>query len=145
VAWAYFNGLLTPQSRVHLFNQGSDLHIDNLHQFCRDLSGTFPVKYPRATNLALSRPCEIRQLSIFLNLETDPSSHWVGQVIEFDANAADVFSFGRNQECLVGSVDLVYRNSWSEIRTLHFEERKPWWTPSPPSSARCTRTPRPPR
>ena len=45
VAWAYFNGLLTPQSRVHLFNQGSDLHIDNLHQFCRDLSGTFPVKY----------------------------------------------------------------------------------------------------
>lgn len=96
-------------------------HSRNLHQFCRDLSGTFPVKYPRATNLALSRPCEIRQLSIFLNLETDPSSHWVGQVIEFDANAADVFSFGRNQECLVGSVDLVYRNSWSEIRTLHFE------------------------
>ncbi len=46
VSWAYFNGLLTPQSRVHLFNQGSDLHIDNLHQFCRDLSGTFPVKYP---------------------------------------------------------------------------------------------------
>lgn len=121
VAWAYFNGLMTPQSRVHLFNQGSDLHIDNLHQFCRDLSGTFPVKYPRATNLALSRPCEIHQLSIFLNLETDPSSHWVGQVIEFDANAADVFSFGRNQECLVGSVDLVYRNSWSEIRTLHFQ------------------------
>ena len=86
-----------------------------------------------------------RQLSIFLNLETDPSSHWVGQVIEFDANAADVFSFGRNQECLVGSVDLVYRNSWSEIRTLHFEGRRRWWMPSPPSSARCTRMPRPPR
>lgn len=119
-AWCYFNGLLTQQSRVHLFNQGSDLHIDNLHQFCRDLSTTFPVKYPAASNLALSRPCEIRQLAIFLNLEVDPTSHWVGQVIEFDANAADVFSFGRNQECLVGTVDLVYRNSWSEIRTLHF-------------------------
>jgi adenylate cyclase class 1 len=120
VSWSYFNGLMTPQSRVHLFNQDSDLHIDNLHQFCRDLSATFPVKYPSASNLALSRPCEIRQLAIFLNLEVDPTSHWVGQVIEFDANAADVFSFGRNQECLVGTVDLVYRNSWSEIRTLHF-------------------------
>ncbi|ALP40626.1 class I adenylate cyclase [Aeromonas schubertii] len=120
VAWSYFNGLMTTQSRVHLFNQGSDLHIDNLHQFCRDLSNTFPVKYPAASNLALSRPCEIRQLAIFLNLEVDPSSHWVGQVIEFDANTADIFSFGRNQECLVGTIDLVYRNSWSEIRTLHF-------------------------
>jgi adenylate cyclase class 1 len=41
-------------------------------------------------------------------------------VIEFDVNASDVFSFGANKECLVGSVDLVYRNSWNEIRTLHF-------------------------
>ena len=85
-----------------------------------------------------------RQLSIFLNLETDPSSHWVGQVIKFDANAADVFSFGRNQECLGGIVDLVYRNSWADPHPA-LRGRKPWWTPSPPSSARCTKTLRPPR
>ncbi|MGL5451619.1 MAG: class I adenylate cyclase [Aeromonas sp.] len=121
VAWAYFNDLLTPQSQIHLFNQGSDLHTDSLQQFCRDLADCFAQKYPQATDLALSRPCEIRELSIFLNLEMDPTSHWLGQVIEFDGNAADIFSFGRNHECLVGSIDLIYRNSWSEIRTLHFQ------------------------
>ncbi|MEF1175126.1 class I adenylate cyclase, partial [Vibrio sinaloensis] len=33
----------------------------------------------------------------------------------------DIFSFGPEQKCLVGSVDLVYRNSWQEVRTLHFK------------------------
>ena len=70
--------------------------------------------------LALSRPCEIRHLGIFLNLELDPTSHWEDRTLEFDADNSDVLSFGREQECLVGTVDLVYRNSWNEIRTLHF-------------------------
>ena len=26
----------------------------------------------------------------------------------------------RQQNCPVGSVDLLYRNSWNEVRTLHF-------------------------
>ena len=26
----------------------------------------------------------------------------------------DVLAFGQQQECLIGSVDLVYRNSWNE-------------------------------
>lgn len=120
LAWSHFNGLLTPATKVHLFNQGSDLVQQNLQQFCTDLATSFPVKIANASNLALSRPCEIRHLGIFVNLEQDPTCHWANKVIEFDANASDVFSFGANKECLVGSIDLVYRNSWNEIRTLNF-------------------------
>ncbi len=121
IAWSYFNGLHTGQTKMHLFNQGSDLVQENLQQFCKDLAATFSVKVPNASNLALSRPCEIRHLGVFLNLESDPTCHWSGKVIEFDANASDVFSFGGHKDCLVGSIDLVYRNSWNEIRTLHFK------------------------
>ena len=32
-----------------------------------------------------------------------------------------MFSFGPNEESLVGSIDLIYRNLWNEVRTLHFE------------------------
>ncbi|MGE9715482.1 class I adenylate cyclase, partial [Escherichia coli] len=32
----------------------------------------------------------------------------------------DVFSFGEEEQCLIGSIDLLYRNSWNEVRTLHF-------------------------
>ena len=120
VAWAYFNGLLTSKSRLHLKARGADLDLLNLQQFALDLATIFPVQLPPVGNLALSRPCEIRHLGIFLNLELDPTSHWVDRELAFDVDNSDVLAFGREQECLVGSVDLVYRNSWNEIRTLHF-------------------------
>ena len=120
VAWAYFNGLLTSKSHLHLKPRGADLELLNLQQFALDLATIFPVQLPPVGNLALSRPCEIRHLGIFLNLELDPTSHWADRELEFDPENCDVLSFGREQECLVGSVDLVYRNSWNEIRTLHF-------------------------
>ena len=120
IAWAYFNGLLTQQSNLHLYAQGADLDLLNLQLFTHDLAATFPVHFAPASNLALSRPCEIRHLGVFLNLELDPTSHWEDRELEFDADNSDVLSFGREQECLVGTVDLVYRNSWNEIRTLHF-------------------------
>ncbi len=41
-------------------------------------------------------------------------------MVHFDFRKLDVFSFGEQQNCLVGSVDLLYRNSWNEVRTLHF-------------------------
>ncbi|STW47864.1 adenylate cyclase [Klebsiella pneumoniae] len=40
--------------------------------------------------------------------------------MHFDFRKLDVFSFGEEQKCLIGSVDLLYRNSWNEVRTLHF-------------------------
>lgn len=29
-------------------------------------------------------------------------------------------SLAKRQNCLIGSIDLLYRNSWNEVRTLHF-------------------------
>ena len=84
VAWAHFNGLLTETTRVHLRGQGSDLTDLALHQFCHDLATSFPVRLPPASNLALSRPCEIRHLGIYLNLELDPTSHWQSDALQFD-------------------------------------------------------------
>lgn len=41
-------------------------------------------------------------------------------MVHFDFRKLDVFSFGEEQNCLIGSIDLLYRNSWNEVRTLHF-------------------------
>ena len=41
-------------------------------------------------------------------------------MVHFDFRKLDVFSFGQQQQCLIGSIDLLYRNSWNEVRTLHF-------------------------
>lgn len=84
------------------------------------MSHHFPLRLPAPTPKALYSPCEIRHLAIIVNTEYDPTAAFRNQVVHFDFRKLDVFSFGENQNCTVGSVDLLYRNSWNEVRTLHF-------------------------
>lgn len=120
VAWAHFNGLLISDTELQLFNQGTDLNLQHLQEFSRDLVRFFPVRVPAPSNLALSRPCEVRELGVFLNLEQDPTAQWRHRAIEFTTKTSDPFSFGQQRENLIGSIDVLYRNSWDEIRSLHF-------------------------
>ncbi|MCV5342133.1 class I adenylate cyclase, partial [Escherichia coli] len=50
-----------------------------------------------------------------------PTSELSGRSLKVDVKNTDIFSFGPEHKNLVGSVDLVYRNSWHEVRTLHFK------------------------
>ena len=120
IAWCHINGLYKDQTKLHLFNQGSALVDPKLNQFMHDLHTAFPIEFPKASNQALTQPCEIKHLTIFLNVENDPTRHWQNTA-ESDNNAiGDIFSYGEHSECLIGSIDLIYRNSWNEIRTLNF-------------------------
>ncbi|HID3450682.1 class I adenylate cyclase [Klebsiella pneumoniae] len=119
VAWAWFNGLLT--SRTRLFIKGNGIvDLAKLQEMVADVSHHFPLRLPAPTPKALYSPCEIRHLAIIVNLEYDPTAAFRNQVVHFDFRKLDVFSFGEEQKCLIGSVDLLYRNSWNEVRTLHF-------------------------
>lgn len=120
VAWAHFNGLLNSDTELQLFNQDTDANLSYLQEFCGDLARFFPVRTPAPSNLALSRPCEVRELAIFLNLERDPTAQWRSRAIQFTTKTSDPFSFGPHRENLIGSIDMIYRNSWDEIRSLHF-------------------------
>ena len=120
VAWSYMNGLYDEETTLHLYNQGSDLVDKNLNQFAKDLLAVFPTQVPKASDNALSAPCAIKHLSIFLNVEKDPTRHWQ-DTKESELNQVDnVMAYGENKESLIGSIDFIYRNSWNEVRTLHF-------------------------
>ena len=119
VAWAWFNGLLTEKTRLHI--KGNEIcDLARLQELVADVSHHFPLRLPAPTPKALYSPCEIRHLAIIVNLEYDPTAAFRNQVVHFDFRKLDVFSFGQQQQCLVGSIDLLYRNSWNEVRTLHF-------------------------
>ena len=122
VAWAWFNGLLTSRTRLYIKGNGI-VDLPKLQEMVADVSHHFPLRLPAPTPKALYSPCEIRHLAIIVNLEYDPTAAFRNQVVHFDFRKLDVFSFGENQNCLVGSVDLLYRNSWNEVRTLHFNGR----------------------
>ncbi|AIX75213.1 class I adenylate cyclase [Pantoea sp. PSNIH4] len=119
VAWAWFNGLLTEKTRLHI--KGNEVcDLARLQELVADVSHHFPLRLPAPTAKALYSPCEIRHLALIVNLEYDPTAAFRNQVVHFDFRKLDVFSFGQQQQCLIGSVDLLYRNSWNEVRTLHF-------------------------
>lgn len=119
VAWAYFNGLLTPKTRLYIKN-GNRCDTVKLQELVADVSHHFSLRLPAPTPKALYSPCEIRHLAIIVNLENDPTAAFNNHVVHFDFRKLDMFSFGQQQQCLVGSIDLLYRNSWNEVRTLHF-------------------------
>ncbi len=123
VAWSYVNGLYDEDTTLHLYNQGSDLVDKNLNQFAKDLYAVFPIYVPKASDKALSEPCAIKHLSIFLNVEKDPTRHWQ-DTEESELNQIDnVMAYGEHKESLIGSIDFIYRNSWNEVRTLHFNSQ----------------------
>ncbi|CDL86658.1 class I adenylate cyclase [Xenorhabdus cabanillasii] len=120
VAWTYFNGLLAEKTRIHIHHGESQTDKKKLRNLVSDISTHFPIRLPAPTPKALYSPCEIRHLAIIVNLETDPTINFSDQIVHFDFRKLDVFSFGELQQCLVDSIDLLYRNSWNEVRTLHF-------------------------
>lgn len=124
VSWCHMNRLYEEETQLYIYNQGSDLVDKKLNQFIQDLYSVFPVYVPKASNKALSRPCEVKHLTIFLNLERDPTRHWESTPESKDNQEGDVFSYGGDKECLIGSIDLIYRNSWNEVRTLHFDSNQ---------------------
>ncbi|MGS9140289.1 class I adenylate cyclase, partial [Salmonella enterica subsp. enterica serovar Infantis] len=70
VAWALFNGLLTP--RTHLLIKGNGIvDLPQLQEMVADVSHHFPRRVPAPTPKALYRPREIRHLAIIVNLEYD--------------------------------------------------------------------------
>lgn len=121
VAWSFFNGLITESTRLHSVVRDAHLDLDKFYQMVSDLRNTFSLHKRRPTMAALASPCEISQLAMFINFENDPTTQLTGKSLKVDVKRLDIFSFSEQQQCLVGSVDLVYRNSWQEVRTLHFK------------------------
>ncbi len=120
VAWAFFNGLITESTHLHSVVRDAHMDIDKFYQMVSDLRNTFSLRKRRPSMQALASPCEISQLAMYINFENDPTDELNGKSHKVDLKNIDIFSFGPEQRCLVGSVDLVYRNSWHEVRTLHF-------------------------
>lgn len=117
VAWAYFNGVITVSTKLHIVSRHVDLI--KLRQFITDLRLFFPVSAPKITENELLHPNEIRSLILAINLTNDPTKNFIDPHRDF--HSSDLFSFNAYEQNLIGSVSIIYRNMWNEIRTQHFE------------------------
>ncbi|MFC0308331.1 class I adenylate cyclase [Gallibacterium trehalosifermentans] len=120
VCWAYFNGLLTTETKLHIISHS--VSLETLQQFVQDLRNTFPTEVSPATNNDLYQPCEICNLAIMVNLVQDPTKD--ESLIDHHFRLQPKYLFNNlttKQTKLIGSIDFTYRNLWNEVRTLHFE------------------------
>ncbi|AHG75077.1 Adenylate cyclase [Mannheimia varigena USDA-ARS-USMARC-1296] len=117
IAWGYFNGIINAATHLHTIS--SSLNTEKLRQFITDLRLSFPIQAPEMTDEDLYHPNEIRNLSIAINLVQDPTLNI--QNLPKKIQQSDLFNFSSSQKSLVGSVSIIYRNVWNEIRTQHFE------------------------
>ncbi|OOS00914.1 adenylate cyclase [Haemophilus paracuniculus] len=118
IAWAYFNGIITPNTVIHLVSQSVELN--KLRQFITDLRLSFPQQAPLISEQDLHHPNEIRNLTVVVNLTQDPTAK-KNKKIPTKISQSDLFNFDYSQQNLIGSVSLIYRNVWNEIHTQHFE------------------------
>lgn len=119
IAWAYFNGLLTENSQIHLISKENGLH--KLHQFAHDLRHSFPAKSPRLSREDFNHPNEIRNLIVAINLTRDPTEQF-DQLSNAEIDQLDLFNLSPSKQGIIGSVSIIYRNMWNEIITRHFEK-----------------------
>lgn len=117
-AWAYFNGLLTESSQIHLVNQGQELV--SLQAFIDDLHNSFPAKSPKISREELDHPNEIRNLIVAINLTKDPTSH-LKTLSHAEIEQLDLFNLSPSKQGIIGSISIIYRNMWNEIMACHFE------------------------
>lgn len=120
VAWVYFNGLLTPKTKTYL-RSTTRANPKKLTQLLQDVTQFFPRQIVPASKEALYNPSEIRHLAIILNLENDPTRYLDHKLAQLNPMEIDILNYGNKQWSLIGSIDLLYRNSWNEVRALHFE------------------------
>ncbi|MDF7667218.1 class I adenylate cyclase [Orbaceae bacterium ESL0727] len=130
VGWCYFNGLIVDSTKL-FFYDGDKKDNTKIKQLVKDLQHYFPIDVPAASEAALYGPCEIRHLAIMINLENDPTAQtsFADEINSTTTNSDptnephlndSVLNYGKKEISLIGSIDLLYRNSWNEIRVLHF-------------------------
>lgn len=120
VAWCYFNNLISETTQL-FYRDGDDHSPVKINKLVDDLKFYFPRSIPAATEEALSGPCEIRHLAIMINLKDEVSL--VPDIISNNNNIFNisVLNYGEQELSLVQSINLLYRNSWNEIRVLSFD------------------------
>jgi len=119
VAWCYFNRLISDKTQF-FYRDGDNHNPTKLNQLVADLQSYFTIDVPSASEEALYGPCEIRHLAIMINLKEDLTIDEQQVSFEDDLSRGNVLNFGEKELSLIQSINLLYRNSWNEIRVLHF-------------------------
>ena len=118
IAWCYFNGVLTLQTKVTWPSGVANADMQVYQALLQNMCAAFSQKVPDVESVVLSQPCTLKHIVLFLNCTHDPTQALSAPIDESNFFETELFAWGEEPRNLIGSIDAVYINSWHEIRTL---------------------------
>ncbi|QSX36934.1 class I adenylate cyclase [Shewanella sedimentimangrovi] len=119
IAWACINGVCDGRSRWTLTGE-LPLSAKDVRQLTERILPWVAGRSPKVSKQDLCHPWHYRKAIVLLNIEQDPSIAWEGQEVMVDVTHANLFSLGRKQRNVLGSIDLLLLNSWGEWQCCQF-------------------------
>lgn len=117
--WGCLNGVIIETTKVFLHPQEDMRLVKKIPLVLNELLKQFFDKTNSIHNDDLTGPCYMKTASFLINVISDVSSE--NNKDDLDVNAINVLSFGKKKYSLVGSIDLIYLNSWGEYFVKHYE------------------------
>ncbi len=117
----FFNGVMSVNTNVELSSQYSNIAPQRIYMFLRDLTDLFNEPQVKATNEDLLSPATVTKLGIFVNFSQDPTTSPDYRHVGRSEKNVNVFSAGARMSSMVGSVLVVFTNSWNEIYCYNYE------------------------
>ncbi len=121
--WAVVNGVLTSETGVSISENAPKAMIYSLPLLAGELLEYGQVLCrTEVSNRDLIGPMYFKSLFLLLNVSDDITDE--GDKKELNLQNIDVLSFGAEKKSLLGSLDLVFINSWGEIYVKHYSGRE---------------------
>lgn len=121
IAWCYFNRILSPNTVVALYAEGSDLSDRELRSVIEQFVRFFPdARLYDAQTEDYHQPVRIARVTTFINVGLDPFASYTRKGQHMTSSRTDALKYGGLLENLALSIDQVIQSSWQETLTSRY-------------------------
>lgn len=113
VSWATFNNLLTEQTNVFVASKTSTVTPVKIQTLSNEVKHFLDYTKIKVDEKALNQSRHIVKILLLVNFEKDVTQDFL--ITPSDLEIGSALSCGRQKMCLVGSVSMIFLNSWGEI------------------------------
>lgn len=121
LVWSYFNELLGQNTRLEVNTVNSQASLRLLEQIVLALRQWASLPLPVVAHDTFKQSAYLVRALFLINVDADPFPELREAGMQKISAQGDVLNYGKEQDNLVKSIDLVSLNSWNEVEVHRFE------------------------
>jgi len=121
LAWLYFNGIITHETRLSLLAGDSQVNLFTIQNMIRALEDHISMPLPKVSQAQFQNPAYIKTLILFVNVGVDPMAAMTEKGMHRLSNRTDALDYSSERSNLVKTIDQIALNSWNEVSAHRYE------------------------